>query len=208
MLVTERPGRMRIVDARRHLVAAGRRRAAGFRRAARPACSTSRSTAASRRTARIYFCFNADAGGSVAVARAQLDAGDRPAPRRGDRHLPSAGPALAGRPQCRLPYRAGAATAICSLRSAIISDRATRRRISPTIIGKIVRIKPDGAVPPDNPFVGRSGARPEIWSYGQRNSARPRLPSGRREIVGAGARRRRAATRSTSSRRARTTAGR
>jgi len=35
--------------------------------------------------------------------------------------------------------------------------------------GKIVRINPDGTVPPDNPFVGRSGARAEIWSYGHRN---------------------------------------
>jgi glucose/arabinose dehydrogenase len=36
-------------------------------------------------------------------------------------------------------------------------------------IGKIVRINPDGSVPRDNPFVGRNGARPEIWSYGHRN---------------------------------------
>jgi len=35
--------------------------------------------------------------------------------------------------------------------------------------GKIVRLTPDGEVPPDNPFVGRSDARPEIWSYGHRN---------------------------------------
>jgi aldose sugar dehydrogenase len=36
-------------------------------------------------------------------------------------------------------------------------------------LGKIVRINPDGSVPKDNPFVSRSGARPEIWSYGHRN---------------------------------------
>ena len=36
-------------------------------------------------------------------------------------------------------------------------------------LGKIVRIRPDGTVPGDNPFVGRPGARPEIWSYGHRN---------------------------------------
>jgi glucose/arabinose dehydrogenase len=35
--------------------------------------------------------------------------------------------------------------------------------------GKIVRINPDGSVPADNPFVGRSDAKPEIWSYGHRN---------------------------------------
>jgi glucose/arabinose dehydrogenase len=38
-----------------------------------------------------------------------------------------------------------------------------------TTIGKIVRINPDGSAPKDNPFVGRAGARPEIWSYGHRN---------------------------------------
>jgi glucose/arabinose dehydrogenase len=36
-------------------------------------------------------------------------------------------------------------------------------------LGKLVRLNPDGSVPRDNPFVGRSGARPEIWSYGHRN---------------------------------------
>jgi glucose/arabinose dehydrogenase len=35
--------------------------------------------------------------------------------------------------------------------------------------GKIVRIRPDGSVPADNPFVGRKGARPEIWTLGHRN---------------------------------------
>lgn len=35
--------------------------------------------------------------------------------------------------------------------------------------GKLVRIKADGTVPNDNPFVDQSGARPEIWSYGHRN---------------------------------------
>ena len=38
-----------------------------------------------------------------------------------------------------------------------------------THIGKVLRITKDGAVPPDNPFVGRDGALPEIWSYGHRN---------------------------------------
>ncbi len=35
--------------------------------------------------------------------------------------------------------------------------------------GKLVRLNLDGSVPKDNPFVGRDGARPEIWSYGHRN---------------------------------------
>jgi len=38
-----------------------------------------------------------------------------------------------------------------------------------TNAGKIVRLREDGSVPPDNPFVGVAGARPEIWSLGHRN---------------------------------------
>ncbi|WP_306002510.1 PQQ-dependent sugar dehydrogenase [Brevundimonas sp. C43] len=36
-------------------------------------------------------------------------------------------------------------------------------------MGKTIRINADGTVPQDNPFVGRAGARPEIWSLGHRN---------------------------------------
>jgi aldose sugar dehydrogenase len=36
-------------------------------------------------------------------------------------------------------------------------------------IGKVVRIDTDGRVPTDNPFAGRPGARPEVWSFGHRN---------------------------------------
>lgn len=35
--------------------------------------------------------------------------------------------------------------------------------------GTIVRLHDDGRVPADNPFVNRAGAKPEIWSYGHRN---------------------------------------
>ena len=35
--------------------------------------------------------------------------------------------------------------------------------------GKIIRLRDDGSVPPDNPFAGVKGARPEIWSYGHRH---------------------------------------
>ncbi|CAN5923349.1 PQQ-dependent sugar dehydrogenase [soil metagenome] len=35
--------------------------------------------------------------------------------------------------------------------------------------GKVVRLKDDGTVPPDNPFAGRPGARPEIFTWGHRN---------------------------------------
>lgn len=36
-------------------------------------------------------------------------------------------------------------------------------------LGKIVRINPDGSIPKDNPFVGQTGALPEIWTRGNRN---------------------------------------
>jgi glucose/arabinose dehydrogenase len=36
-------------------------------------------------------------------------------------------------------------------------------------MGKILRINPDGTVPQDNPFVGQANARPEIWTLGHRN---------------------------------------
>ncbi|GGB90962.1 dehydrogenase [Marinobacterium zhoushanense] len=39
-----------------------------------------------------------------------------------------------------------------------------------THAGSVLRLKLDGTVPSDNPFVGRAGAQPEIWSYGHRNS--------------------------------------
>ncbi|MDB5993810.1 MAG: oxidoreductase [Pseudomonas sp.] len=48
------------------------------------------------------------------------------------------------------------------------NDRETAQDLD-KLQGKVVRIYPDGKVPDDNPFVGQAGVRPEIWSYGQRN---------------------------------------
>lgn len=36
-------------------------------------------------------------------------------------------------------------------------------------LGKVLRIRPDGTAPPDNPFAGQPGARPEVWTLGHRN---------------------------------------
>ena len=36
-------------------------------------------------------------------------------------------------------------------------------------IGKVIRLTAEGGIPPDNPFIGRKTAKPEIWSYGHRN---------------------------------------
>jgi glucose/arabinose dehydrogenase len=47
--------------------------------------------------------------------------------------------------------------------------RTHARRLDGTV-GKVVRINADGSIPRDNPFVGRSDVKPEIWSLGHRNS--------------------------------------
>ena len=52
-----------------------------------------------------------------------------------------------------------------------VGERNERARAQDTMqhAGKILRLRDDGTVPPDNPFVGRQGFLPEIYSYGHRN---------------------------------------
>ncbi|WP_302175180.1 PQQ-dependent sugar dehydrogenase [uncultured Hydrogenophaga sp.] len=47
-------------------------------------------------------------------------------------------------------------------------ERTDAQRLH-THLGKFMRIRADGSVPADNPFANRAGARPEIWSVGHRN---------------------------------------
>jgi glucose/arabinose dehydrogenase len=68
-----------------------------------------------------------------------------------------------------------------------LSHRERAQDLS-TTIGKIVRINPDGSAPPDNPFVGRDGVRPEIWSYGHRNVQAAALNGGQLWTIEHGAR--------------------
>lgn len=49
------------------------------------------------------------------------------------------------------------------------TDRQLAQQLN-SLAGKILRLNDDGTVPADNPFVGQSNARPEIWAYGSRNS--------------------------------------
>lgn len=49
-----------------------------------------------------------------------------------------------------------------------MAGRMQAQRLDGTL-GKVVRINPDGSTPKDNPFVGRAGVKPEIWSIGHRN---------------------------------------
>lgn len=64
-----------------------------------------------------------------------------------------------------------------------LGDRFSRKDDAQTLDnhhGKVVRIAKDGSVPKENPFVGKAGALPEIWSYGHRNSQGATLaPDGR-----------------------------
>lgn len=52
-----------------------------------------------------------------------------------------------------------------------VGERGYRERAQDTSVhnGKILRLRDDGSVPQDNPFVGRAGYKPEIYSYGHRN---------------------------------------
>lgn len=52
-----------------------------------------------------------------------------------------------------------------------IGERGERDRAQDPSVnrGQVIRINRDGSIPKDNPFVGRKGYRPGIWSYGHRN---------------------------------------
>ena len=51
---------------------------------------------------------------------------------------------------------------------SIVDGRMQAQKMD-SLLGKIVRLNADGTVPKDNPFVDKEGVRPEIWSYGHRN---------------------------------------
>jgi glucose/arabinose dehydrogenase len=179
-LVTERPGRLRLIAADGKIgapitglppIAAGGQGGlldvladSGFERS---------------RT--LYFCFSEpEPGGSAngtALASARLaDDGTR---LENLRILFSQKPKVASRSHfgCRI-VEARDGTLFLTL-----GDRYSRMDDAQKLdnhIGKIVRIAKDGTAPKDNPFVGRAGALPEIWSYGHRNAQGAALaPDGR-----------------------------
>ena len=118
----------------------------------------------------IYFCFAdpADGGGRTSLARAKLDDGETP-------KLEDLRSSSARTGRCRAATIMAAASCRCRTTHLFLTlgDHYGPRDEAQNLgnhIGKIVRIRPDGSVPPDNPFVNRPGAKPEIWSYGHRNS--------------------------------------
>lgn len=130
----------------------------------------------------LYFCFSEPAAGggsgnSTALASTQLSAdGTR---LENLKIIFSQQPKVASRHHfgCRI-VEARDGTLFLTL-----GDRFGRKEDAQKLdnhIGKVVRIAKDGSAPRDNPFVGRAGALPEIWSYGHRNGQGAALaPDGR-----------------------------
>jgi len=116
------------------------------------------------RTGWLYFSYSekTDTGKATVVERARL----RDARLVDRQRLVTAYPAVAG------DYHFGSRL---TLKDGYLFITLGERELSAlaqelwTDLGKIVRLYDDGRIPNDNPFVGRAGARPEIWSYGHRN---------------------------------------
>jgi glucose/arabinose dehydrogenase len=169
LLVTERPGRLRIVtrDGTLSKPAAGVPRVAASGQGGLLDVALDRDFASNNT---IYFCFAdpADGGARTSMARARLST--EGAPRLDDVKVifRQQGPLSHGNHfGCRIVQMPDRNLFLT------MGDHFTYRDEAQNLanhLGKIVRIKPDGSVPADNPFVNRKGARPEIWSYGHRNA--------------------------------------
>jgi glucose/arabinose dehydrogenase len=166
-LVTERSGRMRVVDAKGSL---------GAPLAGLPAVAAggqgglldvvTDSGFASNRT--VFFCYSEPGGGgtSTALARARL-ADD-------ERRLEDVRVIFSQQPKVSSSSHFGCRIVEARDGSLFLTlgERFRRKEDAQTLDnhhGKIVRVQKDGGVPKDNPFIGRPGALPEIWSYGHRN---------------------------------------
>lgn len=166
-LVTERPGRMRVVEADGRLgpaLAGVPAVAAGGQGGLLDVVADS--DFARNRT--VYFCFSEPGAGgnSTALARAELAASRTQL--ENVKILFSQKPKVASSLHfgCRI-VEGRDGTLFLTL-----GERYQRMRDAQTLDnhhGKVVRIQKDGTVPKDNPFAGRAGALPEIWSYGHRN---------------------------------------
>jgi glucose/arabinose dehydrogenase len=123
------------------------------------------------RTRRIYFCFaepaaGGAAGNSTAVARATLSADAS--------SLQDVRVIFSQRPKVESALHFGCRIAQASDGNLFVAlgERYHRKDDAQKLDnhhGKVIRITPDGAAPPDNPYVKQPGALPEIWSYGHRN---------------------------------------
>jgi glucose/arabinose dehydrogenase len=169
MLVTERPGRLRVVTRDGKLsppvAAVPPVRASGQGGLHDVVLD---GEFASNKT--IYFCFAepASGGGRTTMARARFTDGETPQLDDVKVIFRQEGPlSSGGHYGCRIVQGRDGNLWLT------LGEHFTHRDEAQNLanhLGKIVRVTPDGAVPKDNPFVGRSDAKPEIWSYGHRNS--------------------------------------
>jgi glucose/arabinose dehydrogenase len=169
LVVTERPGRMRIVGKNGKLSPA----LAGVPQVAARGQGGLHDVVLDRDYAQnntIYFCFAEPASGGARTALARAKLIDDATPRLDDVKVifHQDGPLSSGNHfGCRIAQASDGNLFLT------MGDHFTYRNEAQNLanhLGKIVRIRPDGSVPPDNPFVSRTGAKPEIWSYGHRNS--------------------------------------
>ena len=169
MLVTERPGRLRMVarDGKLSPALTGVPTVRASGQGGLHDVVLDREFATNRT---IYFCYAEPAagGGRTAMARAKLNDGDTAKLDDVKVIFRQEGPLSSGNHYgCRIVQGRDGNLWLT------MGDHFTQRDEAQNLanhIGKIVRVTPDGAVPPDNPFVNRKDARPEIWSYGHRNS--------------------------------------
>ena len=166
MLVTERPGRLRIVSSTGELSEP----VAGLPEVAARNQGGLLDVAVDPRFAEnryVYLSFSepGESGtASTAVARGQL----------GDGRLENVEVIYRQQPKVRSGGHYGSRIVFRGDGTIFITqgDRQNQRPLVQDLstgIGKIMRINTDGTIPPDNPFVGRDGALPAIWSYGHRN---------------------------------------
>lgn len=168
MLVTERPGRMRIVSTGGQL-SPPLKNVPEVWASGQGGLLDVITDNGFKQNNTIYFCFaeRTSGGGRTAVARAKLTDGD--APRLDDVKIifRQQGPLSSGNHYgCRI------AQARDGNLFVTLGEHFSYRNEAQNLdnhLGKLIRIAPDGAAPKDNPFVGRNDARPEIWSYGHRN---------------------------------------
>ncbi|MBR1152228.1 PQQ-dependent sugar dehydrogenase [Bradyrhizobium sp. JYMT SZCCT0428] len=167
MLVTERPGRIRIVSAEGQLSPAlkGVPDVWASGQGGMLDVAIDKSYAQSKT---IYFCFaeRTSGGGRTAIARAKLNDGGG---RLEDTKIifRQEGPLSSGNHYgCRI------AQADDGNLFVTLGDHGSHREQAQDLgnhLGKVIRIAPDGSAAAGNPFIGRAGAKPEIWSYGHRN---------------------------------------
>jgi glucose/arabinose dehydrogenase len=120
----------------------------------------------------IYWCYSEPAENGMnhtAVARGKLVDGAEP--RLDDvQTIYRQSPSLNSRMHygCRLVWSRDGTLFVTQGDRSVAPGRMQAQQMD-SGIGKIVRINADGSIPKDNPFIGKEGVRPEIWSIGHRN---------------------------------------